>query len=191
MRVNITYPQPEKRKRQRQDVIDHAKWPFLLAGFVCAVVNIATGGPAWSLIAIWSLWMAWSFVIAPDLVEYNRISFWIRLITSISILLIIIDALFPLGWSLEVVPIIFFAGLTIAGILFFTDLERQKQNMLPMLALIALSLLASLIGLLFWRAESHWTLIVLGVIALTLLAACIMVMGGDFLREVRKRLHTR
>ena len=97
MKVKIVYPHVETKKPQRQDVIHWAKWPFLLSAFVCAVVNVAVGGPAWCLIALWSLWMVWSFLISPDMVEYNRISVWIKLITSTSILLMIIDALFLPG----------------------------------------------------------------------------------------------
>ena len=88
MNVKIIYPHAEKKKIQRQDVIHWAKWPFLLAVIACVIVNIAAGLPAWCLISIWSLWMVWSFFISPALVEYNRISLWIRFITSSSILLL-------------------------------------------------------------------------------------------------------
>lgn len=189
MKAKITYPPAKKIKLQRQDVIHLARWPFMFSAFICAVVNIATGGPAWSIVVLWSLWMVWSFAISPDLVEYNRISLWIRLITSTSILLIIIDLLFPTGWSIEVVANVCFCGLFVAGILFLTDLERQQQNMMPMLQLIAISLLASVIGLAFWHDESRWALVVLGVVAFTLLVICFAALGRGFVREVRKRFH--
>lgn len=191
MKVNITYPHIEKKKVQRQDIISFARWPFWLAAFICVAVNIATGGPAWALIALWSFWIVWSFVFSPELVEYNRISFWIRFITSSSIMLILIDLLFPTGWSIEVVPIVCFMGLIVAGVLFFTDLDRQKQNMMPMLMLIMLSLLSSLIGMLLWKEESRWALFVLGAIASVLLIACFTALGGGLMRELKKRFHTK
>lgn len=191
MKVNITYPHVAKRKLQRQTLIHLARWPFLFSALIVALVNMATGGPAWSVLALWSLWMVWSFLISPDLVEYNRISIWIRLITYTSILLLIIDAVFPTGWSIEVVPNVCFCGLFIAGVLFFTDIERQQQNMMPMLTLIGISLLSSAVGLALWKGESRWALIVLGAVAATLLVICVVVLRHGFVREVKKRLHTR
>lgn len=191
MKVDITYPHVKKGRMRRQDLIRLARWPFALSALVCVVVNVATGGPAWSVLALWSLWMVWSFAISPDLVEANRISLWIRLIASTSILLLIIDLLFPTGWSIEVVPNVCFCGLFIAGVLFFTDLERQRQNMMPMLLLIGVSLLASLIGLSLWQGESRWALMVLGIVAAVLLVICAIVLGNGFVRELKKRFHTR
>lgn len=188
MKINITYPHIEKKKRQRQDIINQAKWPFVLAAVACAIVNISVGPPAWSLIALWSIWMVWTIVISPDLVEYNRIRLWIRLITNTSVLLIIIDLLFPPGWSIDVVPIVYFSGMAIAGVLFFTDLVRQKQNMMPMLTLIAIALISSAAGLIIWH---NWELIVMGATALTLLIVSIIVLGKDFVREFQKRFHIR
>lgn len=191
MKVKITYPHVERKKLQRQDLIRLAGWPFALSALVCVIVNLATGGPAWSVMTIWSLWIVWSFVISPDLVEHNRISIWIRLITTTSILLLIIDLTFPTGWSIEVVPNVCFSGLFVAGVLFFTDLDRQQQNMMPMLQLIILALIASIIGLLVWREESRWALLVMGIVAAVLLVACFAVMGRGFVREFRKRFSVR
>lgn len=191
MKVKTTYPHVEKRKRHRQSIINMTRWPFWLAAFTCAVVNIATGGPAWSVIAIWSLRIVWSLLISPDLVEYNRISLWIRLITNTCILLIIIDLMSPSGWSIEVVSIVCFAGLVVAGVLFFTDLNRQKQNMMPMLILSAISLVSSITGLILRLEKGRWALIVMGVIALALMSACFIVLKSGFVREVKKRFHVK
>lgn len=131
MNVKVTYPPVPRGKLQRKDVIRLARWPFGLAALVTVFVNLATGGPAWSLIALWSYAMIWSFAIAPDLVEYNRISQWIRLITCACLLLFMIDWLFPTGWSIRVVPIVCFSGLIVAGVLFFTDLRASGKTCCP------------------------------------------------------------
>lgn len=191
MKIKIIYPTAAKRKVQRREVIRAARFPFLFAALIMVVINWATGGPAWCVIGLWSLWLVWSFLIAPDLVERNRISLWIRFITGSSIMLRIIDTLFPVGWSVEVVPIVVFCGLAVAAALFFTDLPRQSQNMLPMLILIAVSLFSSITGLLVVDYESRWALAVLGAIAGFLLVACVIVMGKGFIREVKKRFHVR
>ena len=189
MEVKIPYPAVERKKLQRQDVIRWGKWPFLLATVVCTVVNIATGPPAWCIIGAWSFWAVWSFLISPALIEYNRISLWIRFISSSSIMLVIIDTLFRSGWSILVVPIVLFGGLAMAGILFFTDLARQKQNMMPMLLLLATCLLSSISGLLLSRTT--WEVIVMGAFAFALLVACFIVLGNDFIQEIKKRFHVR
>lgn len=80
--------------------------------------------------------------------------------------------------------------LAAAGALFFTDLERQQQNMFPMLLLIGFSLLCSVIGLLVWREESRWALAVMGAFALALLVGCASTLGSGFVRELKKRFHT-
>jgi len=189
MKVKITYPTVERKRIQRQDVIRWGKWLFLLAAIICVVVNTATGPPAWCIIGAWSFWVIWSFLISPALIEYNRISLWIRLITSTSIMLVIIDALFQSGWSIMVVPLVQFGGLAMASILFFTDLDKQKQNMMPMLLLLAACLFSSISGLLLGRIT--WEVIVMGAFAFVLLVVCFLVLGNDFIREIKKRFHMR
>lgn len=189
MNVKITYPHVEEKKIRRQDVIQWAKWPFLLAAIACAAVNIATGLPAWCLISIWACWMVWSFFISPELVERNRISLWIHFITSTAILLFLIDMLFPSGWSAIVVPIVYFGGLLIAGIMFFSNFQKQKQNMMPLLLLLATCFFYSISQLLWGRM--NWETMVMGISGIVLLAVCLIVLGKDFLREIKKRFHTR
>lgn len=191
MKPEIIYPREDKRRRQRADVLAVARWPFLFAAYICPIINLVTGGKAWSLIVLWSLWMVWSLALNTDMVEYNRISQVIKLITDACVLLILIDVLLSPGWAVEVVPIVCFSGLMLTAALFFTDLERQKQNMLPLLLLCALSLVAAAVGLILWREESRWALAVMGAFAFAVLAASFMTLGRDFLRELKKRFHTR
>jgi hypothetical protein len=194
MKIEITYPAGKERKLQRRDVIDRAKWPFLFAAYICPIVNIATGGAAWSVIVLWSLWIVWSFVFSPDMVELNRISLFIKFIANACVLLILIDILLAPGWGMVAIPIVCFGGLAVAGVLFFTDLERQKQNMMPMLLLTGVSILGAVIGLIIWRneslADSLWALIVMGAFAVALLTGSFMVLGKAFIREIKKRFHT-
>lgn len=189
MKIEITYPPKKRRLLEQREIIRIAKWPFLFAAYICPIINLVTGGAAWSLIVLWSLWMVWSLVLAPDMVEYNRISQVIKLVTDASILLILIELLLVGGWAIEVVPIVCFSGLAVVGVLFFADLDRQKQNMLPMLLFIAASLVCSLIGLACWREESRWALAVMGAFAAALLIACFSVISGDMVREFKKRFH--
>lgn len=191
MKYKLTYPQPGKEKRRRLALIEALKWPFLFAAYICPIVNLLTGGPAWSLVVLWSLWCVWTLAVSPTLVEYNRISQFIKLIANACILMILIDRLLVPGWAVEVVPIVCYAGLLIAGTLFFTDLERQRQNMLPMLLLALSCLVCAVVGLLVWREESRWALAVMGAFALALLVGCAAVLGPGFIRELKKRFHVQ
>lgn len=191
MKIEITYPSKTSRMPGRRELIGWAKWPFLFAAYICPVLNIATGGKAWSVIILWSLWILWSFSLSPDLVEINRISLFVKFVANAAILLILIDVLLSPGWAVEVVPIVCFAGLTVAGILFFTDIGRQKQNMMPMLMLIVIAFIASIIGMIIWRKhEAIWAMALMGAFALALLVGGASVMGRDFMREIKKRFHT-
>lgn len=63
--------------------------------------------------------------------------------------------------------------------------------MLPMLLLIALGLISSVVGLSLWHGEDSWALAVMGAFALALLVACAVTLGGELIRELKRRFHTR
>lgn len=191
MKVEITYPPVPRRSLRHKKALGAVKWLCFFAACICPAINIATGGKAWSVIVLMSLYMLWTLVLSPDLVEYNRISQFIKLIACSCVLLALIDVFLAPGWAIEVVPIVCFCGLSISGVLFFTDLERQKQNMRPMLGLTVIALLGSVVGLCVWHEESNWALVVMGVIAFVLLVACIATLGNDFLRELKRRFHVQ
>ncbi len=191
MDIKITYPAVTKKKLQRRKFLKIIRWPMIVAAIACPVVNIAVGGKAWSVIALMGMYMAWKLLLSPDLVEYNRLSQFIKLLTCSCLLQTLIEILIIPGWALTVVPIVTFGGLTVSGILFFTDMERQKQNMQPLLFLTILSLIASPVGLSIWSWEGNWALAAMGGTALLLLLSCAIVLGGDFLRELKRRFHIK
>lgn len=181
----------EKHRLQRKKILKIMRWPLLIAAYTCPIVNIVTKGKAWSVVVLMSLYMAWTLVFSTDLVEYNRISQFIKLITNSCVLLVLIDVFLVSGWAMEVVPIVCFSGVAISGILFFTDFDRQKQNMMPMLQLIVLEIIGAIIGIFWWRIESNWAMVVMGVLAFAMLIACIAVLSGEFIRELKRRFHVK
>ena len=74
MNIKITYPQVSKKKQTLRNIINILKILSIIAVIACPIVNIATGGKAWSLVVLMSIYMVWTLVLSPDLVEYNRIS---------------------------------------------------------------------------------------------------------------------
>ena len=191
MKVEITYPRQSKKKLKLVESRHWTKWPFLLAAYACPIVNIFVGGKAWSIIVLWSLYILWTFIFSPSLVEYNRISQFVKGLAYISILLILIDIFIAPVWIRGTVTLLFFGGLTTTGFLFFTDLERQKQNMMPMLWIIFIAVFGVILSLIFWLKESGWELIVMGSIAIALLIACLLILPRDLIRELKKRFHTK
>lgn len=191
MKIKLTYPTISKRGFQRRRLVKTIRWPMLLAAYVCPVVNLCVGGKAWSIVVLMALYTAWILVFSTDLVEYNRISQLIKGIVCACILLTLIDLLLAPGWAVFVVPLVCFAGLLTCAVLFFTDLEKQKQNMFPMLLLTVLSLLAAVIGLSVWHDPGRWVFAIMGSFSFALLFTCILILGTEFTRELRRRFHTR
>lgn len=186
MKIKITYPKVSPKIIKHQRLINFMKWPLLIAVVICPIINLITGGKAWSLVVLMSIYMAWDLVISRDLVEYNRISQFVKLITLTSLLLITIDVFLAPGWALEAVPILIFSGLIVTSVLFFTDIERQKQNIFPFLFLILLSIISSIIGLSFYHEKDSWPLTVMGVVALFLLITLSITLKENIINELKK-----
>ena len=186
MKIKITYPKVSPKIIKHQRLINFMKWPLLIAVVICPIINLITGGKAWSLVVLMSIYMAWDLVISRDLVEYNRISQFVKLITLTSLLLITIDVFLAPGWALEAVPILIFSGLLVTSVLFFTDIERQKQNIFPFLFLILLSIFSSIIGLSFYHEKDSWPLTVMGAVALFLLITLSITLKENIINELKK-----
>lgn len=186
MKIKITYPKVSPKIIKHQRLINFMKWPLLIAVVICPIINLITGGKAWSLVVLMSIYMAWDLVISRDLVEYNRISQFVKLITLTSLLLITIDIFLSPGWALEAVPILIFSGLIVTSVLFFTDIERQKQNIFPFLFLILLSIFSSIIGLSFYHEKDSWPLTVMEAVALFLLITLSITLKENIINELKK-----
>lgn len=190
MDIKITYPAVAKRIKLISVVRFVLNILALLACIVCPIVNLCTGGKAWSVVVLMGIYTLWTLVLSPDLVEYNRISQFIKLVLCACVLMGLIDYFLAPGWALDVICIVAFGALVVCAVLFFSDLQRQKQNMMPMLTLILLCLIGCGTGVGIWREQARWSIFVMGGIALSLLVACIFILGKDFIRELKRRFHT-
>ena len=186
MKVNITYPSKKSKNISRRRLLQILRWPFIGAALACIIVNICVGGKAWSAIAVVALFGIWKQIFAVDLVEYNRISQLIKSIMYIVIILALIDLLIVSIWAIGVLAIIGYSGLILSGILFLTDLKRQKQNMLPMFFYIVVALIASVVGFVYADQSNLWTVIVLAAVSFVLLFVCIVVLRKEFVNELKK-----
>jgi hypothetical protein len=191
MKINVTYPLPKGKSYTRRRLLKVLKWPFILSSIACVIVNICVGKPYWSCIVIVSLLALWKLVFSLDLVEYNRISQVIKSTLYVVILVTLINFLIVPIWTLGVLCIICFSALILAGVLFLTDIKRQKQNMLPMFFFIIVTMIASVIGFMNSDSSNLWTVIVMASLSFVLLLVCIFVLRADFIRELKKGFHIK
>lgn len=191
MKVKITYPIVNHKIIKRRKILDILLWPFLITAYSLPILNLIVGGPLWFVVVLYALFMVWELLFNVDLVELNRISQFIKLIVHSSILLALIDIFLSPGWALEVISIVAFSALAISGVLFFTDLKRQKQNMLPFIILIFLTMIGAILGLILSNYKNYWALIVMGAISLALFVGCILVLKTELITEFKKRMHIK
>ena len=197
MNINITYPELSKKKATRAKLIRILRLPFVICAIACPIINIAVGGLAWSIIALFGLNTIWNMVVAIDMIEYNRTSQSIKFITYSTLMLILIDIFLTptITWGSFVIPIVTFSGLVLSAILFFTDFERQRHNLMPLLLIDIICLVASIIMVLVIKSESLdivlWPYITMGGVSSAILASLLLTMKGGFFAELKRRLHAR
>ncbi|MBQ8528546.1 MAG: hypothetical protein IJ459_02285 [Clostridia bacterium] len=191
MTIKLTYPPKSKMRSGRRFLLSILRWPFIAAAIACPIVNLAVGGPAWSIIALLSLYAVWTMVLSTDLVEYNRTSQTIKTVVFICVLLTLIDVLLAPGWAAFVVPLVYFGGIILSTVLFFTNFEKQKHNILPLILFLFFGILGSAVALSIWHEHDFWPYIVTGSTSLLCLVVIIISMGQDFLRELKRRFHVK
>lgn len=192
MHVKNTYPKITKVSRSRKRMLNIVRWPFWAVGIVAPIVNLWIGGPLWCILVLLVLIVVWKMVLSPDLVEFNRISQSIKVTVWSSILIAAVDLLLVNNrFAIFVIPIVCFAGLANCIVLFFTNLETQKHNMLPLINFIFVSIIGSLIALHFCHGASNWPLIVLLSLSVLSLLSLIIVLGQDFKVEMKRRFHIK
>lgn len=192
MHVKNTYPKVTKVSRDRKRMLNIVRWPFLGISVAAPIVNLCIGGPLWCIIVILTLLIVWKMVLSPDLVEFNRISQSIKATVWSSILIAAIDLLFVNNrFAMFVIPIVCFVGLASCIVLFFTNLETQKHNMLPLINFIFVSIIGSAIALHFYNGIENWPLIVLFCLSVLFLLSLIIVLGQDFKIEMKRRFHIK
>lgn len=191
MNIKNIYPLANNKGFNKRKILSILRWPFILSAILSIVVNIIVGGVWWSFIAVMGLYIVWHLLIETDLVEYNRISQFIKATIYSCVMMFLIDTFLVSGWALDVISIVSFASVFISGILLFTDLNRQKQNMLPIFYLILIAIIWSIVGLSTALEIKSWSLIVLVSVTIGFLFSLIMVLRGDFIREVKSRFHVK
>lgn len=184
MNIKITYASA-KKGFDRKQMLKIWRWPFLAAAICPVIVNLCVGGKAWSVISLWGVYMLWSNVFALNIVGYNRIRQSVKVTIQTGILLLLIEWLLAPIWADFVLPIVGFGALTLAATLFFSDLRRQKANVMPMLVFaVVLMVISALLG---WLHSGWiWPVIVMAAVSFSLILACAAIRGRALLRDFEK-----
>ena len=197
MNINVTYPELSKKKATRAKLIRILRLPCIISAIACPIVNLAVGGLAWSVIVLFGLNIIWNMVVAIDLIEYNRTSQSIKFITYSILMLILIDVFLTptITWGSFVIPIVTFSGLILSAILFFTDFERQRHNLMPLLLIDIICFVASVIMIcliVYQKYESAlWPYVTMGGVSSAILAVLLLTMKGGFFAELKRRFHAK
>ena len=74
MKIKIVYPIPPKTSDRRRRLLSFFRVPVYVGGLCSVIVNLCVGGKAWSVIVLIGLYMLWTLLLSPAVVECNRIS---------------------------------------------------------------------------------------------------------------------
>ncbi len=188
MKVEITYPRIDHQSRILYKIRNIIRYLSILAAVTCVIVNLLVKGKAWSVVVLWSLWMAWSLLFSPDRIEFNFISQIVKTIIYVCVLLLLIDVILVHGWAEFVIPIVLFSGLIAATLFFLIDIRYQMKNSMPLIWIMLISLAVT--GyMISTRPHIDWPVFVLGGIALAILLVFLF-FHNEFVMELRKRFHT-
>lgn len=185
--LRICYPLSRRRLLDLVRLRRAALRLLLAAGGVCVFVNICTGGSAWSLLVLVSMWLLWRGLLARPLVEdslQERIS---RLMLGVCLLVLTVELLYGGSCTGIVLPVLLGSTLTVLAFSFWLGRGQSLMPLLRLLALAELHLLVSAFGLPPLNLPSAVTLVCLG------LAAALPALFADRRRlayELEKLLHS-
>ena len=188
-RLVITYAPKRRSSRFMYRLRQITRWLMLLGFIACPAINYLTGGPAWSIIVMVSIAFARTYV-SPDVIEFSTIGQSMHIGAFAIVLTTLIGVLLSPGWLGFVLPIIGFSTLILSGVFFFINVDRHRNNIMPLIWEIIFAIVACMV--VFVRdGRLNWPMITMGSLALVMAISGIITLHRDILRELRKRLHTR
>lgn len=188
MKIEGIYPPIAKSKKFLEKARTILSYIIIAAAYACPIINLCVGGKAWSIVVLWGLLSLWSVCLNRPLVEFNRISKTANVLLYAAVLMVLIEIFLVSGWAEFVMPIVCFGMLTVMGVLFFSDMRRQSQNIMPMLWAAAGSLAAFVCAAIV-MPRLTWPVIVMGAVAAALFIASGIALKGGLWLELKKRFH--
>lgn len=104
--VKISYPVPGQKILNAPKLRRAALRAFMFAGTLCVMINLCTGGRAWSLIVLASLRLAWKGIFEKVPVEDGLAARATRLLFGVCLLLLTTELVCGGRYTVIVVPIL-------------------------------------------------------------------------------------
>ncbi len=190
MNIKITYPIPERQRTFYRSFRNIMRYIFIVAGLICLLVNVLTGGKWWSIIVIWSLFSVWKMVFSLRLVEFSVYSHAAKVTFYVIILLMLIDRFLYAGWAETVVPIVLFGFLLVMFILFFVTYDRKERHVMAITFLGLLNLVSIPYSLHSWPIE-NWIAFAFQFASMVLFVIAIIVNRKELLHEIKARFNSK
>ncbi len=160
-------------------------------GFIaCPIVNYATGGKAWSVVAIWAMAFFWRAFLSPDILEFTSIGQVFRFGTFAITETALIGLLLSPGWLSFVLPIIAFGTLVFSAFLFLLNIDKRKNNIMPLIWETVLCL-AAFVVMYLRLPRLNWPTITMGGVALGFAVVGMIIFHSAILQELKKRFHMK
>lgn len=188
MKININYPTIKKPTFHFENLRIILGTLMIPAALACVIVNLCIGGPAWSVVVIWSEIAIWRIFLSPDLLEFNLISQTIKPVFYAVILLALIHLLIVPTNASFIIPIVVFGALLTTTVFLFIDTKTQMHNIMPMFWAIFFSILVFILAL-CGVIRLTWPMIVLGCVAIGITLICIIRFKFELIEELKKRFH--
>lgn len=156
---------------------------------ICIIINIALGGAPWCLYVLFGMYTL--FVLSgTELVENSLIERIVSGALAVSLLLFVIERLSGSGrWATDIaVPLVLFAALLAAAVLYLFCFDTQRSSFLAPLTIILGALCAAGFAL-FGGIELHWPLLVLSGLSVAILILTAILYRKPILAEFKKKLH--
>lgn len=188
MKLDEIYPHYTGRERLRDKVRNASKIIFLFSCAILAIlyVFLRVNG---LIIAIWCIWMAWSLVISPPLIERNAITFICHTMVYICILLALIHLLLAPFAFFETGMWIFTGGIAVFSIIFFLNIQKYRSSVMLMLWTILIAAITDAIYIHQTSLDNAAVVMVTCVITL-LVVGFLITLGRDIIADMKKYFHT-
>ena len=189
MNSKIIYPLPNTQHSFYRYLRYYSRIAFLLAGFVCLLVNYLVKGKAWSIIVVWSLFSAWRLLFSLRLVEFSIYSHAIKATFYVVVLLILIDALLYHGWAQTVIPIVLFGFFFVMFVLYFAIYSRKQRHLVSIMMLGMLNLVMIPYSIHSWPIE-NWLAFAFELSSIVLFIIMVITNWKDIKYEIKARFFT-
>lgn len=109
--LEIWYPVPEQKIVNMLKLRRYVFRMFTFAGISCIIINICTGGRAWSVVTAVSLWLFWKNALEKVLVEDSAAERTSRFCMSTCVLLLMVELSLGVDCAAVAVPVLLLCAL--------------------------------------------------------------------------------